>query len=150
MKKKCCKSKLSEDTAQELLVRNGISRTKIKTQILLLLSEKTKPLSANELYEMIGIDTCNISSVFRTLTQFKEKKLITELNLGEDFYRYELVNIENKEHHHHHVRCRTCSDIRLLDQCDLKALEKVVTKLGFKEVEHYLEFTGVCSKCFSK
>lgn len=150
MKDNCCHTKITENKAHELLVENGMSRTKIKTQILMLLSKKARPLSANELYELIGPSTCNISSIFRTLSQFKEKGLINELNLGEDFYRYELSSLDAKDHHHHHVRCRECGDIKHLDKCDLKGLEKFVTKLGFKEIEHYLEFTGICSKCFSK
>jgi len=148
MKTKCCDTHLNENEIKDLLVENGISRTKIKTQIIDLLSKSKKPLSANELYQKIGASSCNISSVFRTLTQFQEKGLIREINLGEDFFRFELINQqENDDHHHHHVRCRDCGDIKFIEQCDLSLFEKVISKLGFKNMEHYLEFTGICSKC---
>lgn len=148
MKGKCCDTHLSEADAQSLLSENGISRTKIKTQILLVLSRSKKPLSATEIYEKIGPKTCDISTVWRGLKQFNEKGLVGEVNLGEGFFRYELRNPQDDHHHHHHhVRCRSCGDIRHLEECDLTAIEKYITKLGYKKLEHSLEFTGLCSKC---
>jgi Fur family transcriptional regulator, ferric uptake regulator len=148
MKTKCCAIHLSEEQAQILLSERGISRTKIKTQILLLLSKSKAPLPASEIYQQLGANNCDISSVWRTLKQFNEKGLTREINLGEDFFRYELKDLtENHDHHHHHVRCRNCGDIKLLDKCDLSVFDKMISKLGFKKMEHYLEFTGICSKC---
>jgi hypothetical protein len=40
-----------------------------------------------------------------------------------------------------------CWDIKQLEECDLTAFEKMFSKLGFKNMEHYMEFTGICSKC---
>jgi Fur family ferric uptake transcriptional regulator len=147
MKHKCCDNHISRNSAKELLTEHGLSKTKTKTEILLCLSNASRPLSASEIHDHIGFDSCNKSTVFRTLGQFKEKGLINEINLGEDFYRYEIVNLENNDHHHHHVRCRDCGDIQYLEKCDLSSFEKMIAKLGFKKTEHYLEFTGICSSC---
>jgi Fur family ferric uptake transcriptional regulator len=147
MKHNCCDTNISEDTAKELLVENGLSRTKVKTKVLLLLSKSEKPLSAKELYKKLGRVKCDISTIFRTLSQFKEKGIVTELNLGEEFFRYEFNNIDGGDHHHHHVRCRDCGDIKYLDECDLSVFEKMISRLGYKDMEHSLEFTGVCSNC---
>lgn len=147
MSESCCDTKISENAAKELLSTHGLSRTKIKTQILLILSKSKKPLSANELFDLIGAKNCNISTIFRSLSQFQEKGLTREINLGEDFSRFELIDLHDHTHHHHHVRCRGCGDIKYLEECDLSAFEKMISKLGFKKMEHYLEFTGICSKC---
>jgi Fur family transcriptional regulator, ferric uptake regulator len=148
MKKDCCDTHLTENQAHLLLSEKGISRTKLKTQILLMLSKNKQPMSATEIYQKIGAKSCDISSVWRTLKQFHEKGLSREINLGEDFFRYELKDLsDDHDHHHHHVRCRDCGGIKNLEQCDLTAFEKMVSKLGFKKMEHYLEFTGICSKC---
>lgn len=148
MKTKCCDTHLSEEEVKRILSEKGISRTLIKTQVLLTLSKTKKPLSASELYQKIGEGNCDISSIWRTLKQFNEKSLIREINLGEDFYRYELKDLhDDHDHHHHHVRCRDCGDIKYLDECDISAFEKVISRLGFKKMEHSLEFTGICSKC---
>lgn len=148
MKKKCCETTLNTDEARELLVHKGLNRTKIKVSILQVLSKSQQPLSVTDIHHQIGDESCDVSTVFRTISQFKEKGIVRELNLGEDFFRYEIVNHDHDHsHHHHHVRCRGCGDIKLIEKCDLSVLEKMISKLGFKNVEHYLEFTGLCSKC---
>lgn len=150
MKTKCCNTHLSEKEVLELLTENGISRTKIKTQILLTLAESKEPLSATAIHQEIGQDNCNISTVWRGLKQFHEKGIVSEVNLGEDFFRYELKSLSKDQHHHHHVRCRNCGAIRHLEECDISEIERKISKLGFKDLEHSLEFTGLCSKCGSK
>lgn len=148
MSKKCCSKHISEDEVKIILSERGISRTKIKTKIIQLLSTSKKPFSASEIHQEIGPKSCNISTVFRALKKFNEKEIVREINLGEDFFRYELINPnEDHSHHHHHVRCRGCGDIKFLDKCDISIFEKSLRKMGFTKMEHYLEFTGICSKC---
>lgn len=147
MKKKCCDNHIDSDKAKELLTTNGLNRTKTKVEILVELSKSQTPLSVSEIHQQLGSD-CDISTVFRTVGQFKEKGLIKELNLGEDFFRYEVTSSDpHHHHHHHHVRCRTCGDIKLIEKCDISIFEKMISKLGYQKMEHYLEFTGVCAKC---
>ncbi len=150
MKNNCCDTHLTEDEIQDLLSGHGISRTKIKTQILLTLSKSKEPLSATAIHQLIGQENCNISTVWRGLKQFHERGIVSEVNLGEDFFRYELKNLGSNEHHHHHVRCRICGVIQHLEECDLSEIERKISKLGFNKLEHSLEFTGLCSKCSRK
>ncbi len=149
MKNKCCENHLTQDKAKELLSQNGLNRTKTKVAILVAVSKSRTPLSATEIHHQLGDETCDISTVFRTLVQFKEKEIIKELNLGEGFFRYEIGNIASN-HHHHHVRCRECGQIKLIEKCDMSVFEKMISKLGYDQIQHYLEFTGVCSKCLKK
>lgn len=147
MKKKCCDNHMDDNKARELLSSNGLNRTKTKVEILVELSKSQTPLSVSEIHQQLGGD-CDISTVFRTVGQFKEKGLIKELNLGEDFFRYEVTSSDpHHHHHHHHVRCRSCGDIKLIEKCDISIFEKMISKLGYQQMEHYLEFTGLCSKC---
>ena len=144
---KCCGAKLSKTTANELLSQHGMNRTKVKTKLLLELSRAEAPMSVAELHSALS-ETCDISTVFRTIAQFKEKEIISETNLGEGFFRYQLISPDqNHNHHHHHVRCRNCGNIKLLAQCDLTVFEKMITQLGFKQMQHHLEFTGICADC---
>lgn len=151
MDKKCCHHPLDEGSAKELLSHKGLNKTKVKIQILIKLSQSEKPLSVPEIHSLLK-ENCDVSTVFRSVTQFKEKHLIHEVNLEEGFSRYELAHDseDNHHHHHHHVRCRKCGDIKNLEKCDLSAFEKAISKLGFKDMEHRLEFTGVCLRCSKK
>ena len=144
---KCCGTQLNEATANTILSKHGMNRTKVKTKLLLELSRATAPISVAELYSTLG-EACDISTVFRTIAQFKEKEIISETNLGEGFFRYQLISTDqNHNHHHHHVRCRNCGNIKLLAQCDLSVFEKMIAHLGFKQMQHHLEFTGICADC---
>jgi Fur family transcriptional regulator, ferric uptake regulator len=147
MDKNCCHSPLSEDLVKDILTKNGLNRTRGKIQILQEISKARKPLSVVEIHSLMK-ESCDLSTVFRTITQFKEKGLVNEVNLDEGFFRYEMAsNEDDHDHHHHHVRCRICGDIQNIEHCDLGPFEKAIAKLGFKDMEHRLEFTGVCSKC---
>lgn len=150
MKKKCCEHhhSIDSDKAKELLTNNGLNRTKIKVSSLVELSKASAPLSVAELHKELGDESCDVSTVFRTIAQFKEKGLVRELNLGEDFFRYEITGQgPHREHHHHFVRCRKCGEIKQIEKCDISIFEKFISKLGYSDMEHYLEFTGICSKC---
>lgn len=149
MHSKCCHSPLSEDDAKDLLGRNGLNRTKGKVQILQEISRSEKPLSVTEIHHRMK-ESCDVSTIFRTITQFKEKHIVQEVNLDEGFFRYEMSAHDKGHDHHHHVRCRVCGDIKNIEKCDLGPFEKAIAKLGFKEMEHRLEFTGVCSRCSKK
>jgi Fur family ferric uptake transcriptional regulator len=145
--KNCCDHKLDQTQAGEVLANFGLNRTKTKISILVVLSHSKAPLSVVEIHKSLK-NKCDISTIFRNMAQFKEKNMIHEVNLGEDFSRFELaLNDRKNEAHHHHVRCRECSTISLIEKCDLDLFEKMISKLGFKEMEHSLEFTGICSKC---
>ncbi|WPU66946.1 Fur family transcriptional regulator [Peredibacter starrii] len=151
MGKNCGHEHLTEAAAKDLLTEKGLNRTKVKIKILQILSESQKPLSVPEIHGKLD-ETCDVSTVFRSITQYKEKHLVHEVNLDEGFFRYELVqdkhdHHDHHHHHHHHVRCRVCGDIQSIEHCDLGPFEKAIAKLGFKDMEHRLEFTGVCSKC---
>lgn len=146
MGNKCCHTPLTEESARNLLSENGINKTKGKIKILQEISQSPTPLSVTEIHSKMQ-DSCDVSTVFRSVSQFKEKNLIREVNLDEGFFRYEMSSLEKGLHHHHHVRCRVCGDIKNIDKCDLALFEKAIAKLGFKEMEHKLEFTGVCSFC---
>lgn len=150
MERHCSHAHLSEEDAKEILGQRGLNRTKAKVGILLELSHSQRPISVQELHEALDHE-CDVSTIFRTISQFKEKNLVQEINLDEGFFRYEL-NVNRKKndhshHHHHHVRCRNCGDIQQIEKCDLSLFEKAISKLGFTSMGHRLEFTGLCSKC---
>lgn len=148
MGSKCCHSSLSEQNIKDLLTEHGLNKTKLKIEILQIISNSKIPISVPEIHGEL-YDKCDISSVFRSISQFKEKKLISEVNLDEGFLRYELTSLK-KNHHHHHILCRQCGEIKNLEECDLDIFEKALSKLGYTHMEHRLEFTGLCSKCSQK
>lgn len=143
----CCNQEISEQECKDLLSQHGINKTKSKVAILLKLSQSQDPLSAQQLHERL--ESCDLSTVFRTLSQFKEKNLVREVNLDEGFLRFQLILDPGQQHahHHHYVRCRQCGKISQIEDCDLSVFEKAISKLGYTQMEHKLEFSGLCSQC---
>jgi Fe2+ or Zn2+ uptake regulation protein len=141
-----CSHTLSKEKVLELLTLNGLNRTKAKIDFLIVLSRASSPLSISEIHQAMGKEV-NISTVFRTVNQLKEKNLISETNLGEGFLRYELSILHENEHHHHHIRCKSCGEIKRLEFCDLSLIEKSLKKFGYIQIEHSLEFLGLCPNC---
>ena len=150
MEKHCCHSTLTEENCREILSQYGIHKTKSKISILMELSQSHEPMSAQQIFEKL--ESCDLSTVFRTLTQFKDKGIISEVNLNEGFLRYELTVDDHQHkhddhHHHHYVICRNCKKIAQIQGCDISIFEKAIASLGFTQMEHRLEFSGLCSKC---
>jgi Fur family ferric uptake transcriptional regulator len=146
MIKKCEHSPLSLESAKKLLTDKGVNKTSTKIRILIEISRSKHPLAVSEIHQQLE-EECNVSTVFRTVSQFKDKGIIEEVNLDEGFLRYELNHRHQGHHHHHHVRCRECGNILNIENCDLSSFNSVIAKMGFTNIEHRLEFTGLCSKC---
>jgi Fur family ferric uptake transcriptional regulator len=146
MTKRCKHSPLSDESAKKILSERGINKTSTKVKILIEISRSKHPLAVAEIYHSLR-EECNVSTVFRAIAQFKEKNIVEEVNLDEGFFRYELNHRHQGHHHHHHVRCRECGDIQSIENCDLNTFTKAILQMGFREVEHRLEFIGLCSDC---
>lgn len=146
MIKKCEHSPLTIESAKKLLTDKGVNKTASKVSILLEISRAKHPLAVTEIHQKLK-EECNVSTVFRAVSQFKEKGIVEEVNLDEGFLRYELNHRHHGHHHHHHVRCRQCGDIQTIENCDLSSFTTAIARMGFTETEHRLEFTGLCSKC---
>jgi len=146
MKKKCSHLPLSDQEINQLLEMANLKKTPLKKEILKILSESKNPMAVSDIRKKLKLP-CNPSTIFRSITQFKEKLLLKECHLGEEFFRYELIDSKDHSHHHHHVRCRDCGIISRLDLCGLEKFEKSIRKMGFKGITHSLEFSGICAKC---
>jgi len=127
----------------------GLKLTPTREAILRCLIGRHELLSIEEVIaeirskKFLGSDDSDYTTVYRCLLKFEESGLAVSTNLGDGVTRYELKS----EHHHHHVVCKICKDVKPIDQCGLNAIESWVKKMGYKDVNHRLEFFGVCRRC---
>jgi Fur family ferric uptake transcriptional regulator len=130
----------------ELLRTSGLKTTGPRRAILRLLEKKHGPFTIEEIRKFLSRETpCDLVTVYRCLSQFEKQSLVRRCDFGDGVARYEL---HQDDGHHHHVICRKCSKVRNFDDdCLIEALEKVVKKMGYKDVTHSLEFFGVCGSC---
>ena len=132
----------------EELRRYQLRVTEARIAILQVLVEKHGPFTVEEIYKQITKKTCDLATIYRSLSSLEKTGLIRRCEFGDGTARYELSEHEN--HHHHHLICRYCKKFEVLDDCELQEIDRVAKKRGYEEISHSLEFFGICPACQEK
>lgn len=118
--------------------------TSPRLEILRILKSNHIPLTISEIHDKLSSKKIDLATVYRTLKLFSELKIVNEIDFKDEFKRYELVY---DRHHHHHIVCRKCKSVENVETCILDELEKLLSKKGYKDITHSLEFFGICKNC---
>lgn len=132
----------------EGLKKSRLKVTEARLSVLRALLGNHGPFSAEDLHHLLTQKSCDLATIYRTLTSLEKAGLINRCEFGDGTARYELLH--GASHHHHHVICRGCKKVEVLDDCELEDIDQFATKRGFKNVTHSLEFFGVCPSCAKK
>ena len=146
MKKTKIKNKYDNDTEEFRLILNSHSQkiTKPRLEILKILKSNHKPLTISEISGKLIDDSIDLATVYRTMNLFKELNIVSLIDFKDEFKRYELIY---DRHHHHHIVCRNCKKVENVETCILDNIEKFLSKKGYSEITHSLEFFGICGEC---
>jgi Fur family ferric uptake transcriptional regulator len=86
------------------------------------------------------------ASVYRTLEQLEELKLVHRLEMGRGMASYE--RIEPSGEHHHHVVCKSCGRVEPFEDPGLeRAIGRLEDRVGFEVSEHEVVLRGRCPRC---
>jgi Fur family transcriptional regulator, ferric uptake regulator len=86
------------------------------------------------------------ASVYRTLEQLEELKLVQRLEMGRGMASYE--RIEPSGEHHHHVVCENCGRVEPFEDPGLeRAIGRLEDRVGFEVSEHEVVLRGRCPRC---
>ncbi|MBI5072348.1 transcriptional repressor [Candidatus Woesearchaeota archaeon] len=86
----------------------------------------------------------NLSTLYRTLTEFKKADIVEELHLEEEHHHYEIKQAEQ----HQHFVCEKCGAITEFDLPAEQKIEKELAKVhGFKIKTIKMIASGLCKKC---
>jgi Fur family ferric uptake transcriptional regulator len=143
-KKSVAKEKLSE--LLEGMRRAQLRVTEPRKAILQILLGDHGPFTAEEIFQQIPKRVCDLATIYRSLNSLEEVGFVRRCEFGDGSARYEMGELKD-EHHHHHVICRKCKRIEVLDDCELKEIDRFAKKLGYSGISHSLEFFGFCPKC---
>ncbi len=140
--------RMNLERALKILSDSGLRITNSRRSILKTLLKMKGPFSAYDLLEALPGRGKNFDlvTVYRNLHALENAGLVCRADFSDDMCRY-LVSEPGHDHHHHHIVCRSCKKIEPVDFCILDAQEKILGKLGFKDIHHRLEFSGVCAAC---
>lgn len=144
---------MSEDckqTLSELVDRcrtGGMRRTQALESVLRLLLESDHPLTAGVIAESPGLKGhCDPATVYRLLLRLEEHGILRRLGLRDRAAHY---TIRHSHTHDDYIVCTRCGSIEELEMdCPVEALEaEIAKKSGFTQLDHELEFFGVCPSC---
>jgi Fur family ferric uptake transcriptional regulator len=125
----------------------GLRRTHALQTILRLLVTTQKPLTTSEIVESEEMaESCDLATVYRLLTRLKAKGIVRRLGLHERSAHFAL-RVPNS--HDDYLICTECGTIEQLEmECPVEPLEaEVARQSGFRNLDHELEFFGVCPDC---
>lgn len=109
-----------------------------------LKSTKAHP-SAETIYENLKTTypTMSLATVYKTLRTLIGLKLVQELNVGEDNFRFDACTQA-----HPHIICTKCNSVDDIDNVDFSFINEIAEKNCNYEIDsHKLYFYGICPNC---
>jgi len=143
-------NKVIYDVEEKLKSREYKLTSRREHILRVLLENKDKHLSAEEVYNLVKIKAPDVglATVYRTLELFCEFDIIHSMDFGDGRKRYEFGDGEAEGHHHHHLICLRCGVILEVEEDLLEDLEtRVKRDMDFEVHNHQLKIFGHCRNC---
>ncbi len=138
---------LTVDEALTRLQSSSYRLTRPRRALLDAILKFAKPFSVPDLEKRLkGKNGCDPVTIYRTLPIFAELGLLEKCDFSDEMTYYE-VRHGLEGHHHHHVVCTKCSKVEPLEFCLVDGQEQQLKRLGYKNLKHRLEFSGICPTC---
>jgi Fur family ferric uptake transcriptional regulator len=141
-------SKTRFEECVRLVKGAGLRLTDPRSEVLKALSKTEKPLSTDELFDLVVSKSVDKVTVYRNLLTLEDTGVLRRQDFGDGIRRYEIANAS---HHHHYVVCRGCGVAEPFDDCSfIESTKKHLEKKGFRDVQHTLGVTALCKACSAK
>ena len=129
---------------EELLEKHGVKATPNRVLVARALADAGRPLSMMELESLL--ETIDKSSIFRTLTVFKDAHLVHALEDTGDGVRYELCHAtgSHDDDIHVHFHCTVCHKTYCLHDVPIPP---VSVPEGYQAQSSSYLIHGICPDC---
>lgn len=142
-------AKIKTEPVQEALpYPQGIKWTRQRKAVYAVLWNAAEPLSAVQIYNRVDKTDMKamyaVSTIYRILTAFEEKGLVTRTTwMGDGTVVYEL----NRGEHTHYAVCLECHKRVALPGCPFAHVHLEEEPGDFTVTGHKLELYGYCKEC---
>lgn len=136
------------EKVRQKLKEHGVKMTDQRKELLRILDEAHRPMTAEEIFLLMKETTPDIclATIYRNMDLLVSKEVVRQMQLSGKRREYELVG----EAHHHYLICLGCNKAIKLEDCPLHHYEeKVVANTDFTITEHRLSMYGYCPQCKS-
>ena len=126
----------------------GYQRGGARLAVIELLARQDCAMTAIEIDDRLRATDQAIgrASVYRTLEQLEELKLVQRLEMGRGMASYE--RIEPSGEHHHHVVCENCGRVEPFEDRGLeRAIGRLEDRVGSEVSDHEVVLRGRCPRC---
>lgn len=138
---------MNNNEIKEELNKKGIKNTRAKSLLLEILKKSKSPKDVSSLHkECSEITTVNLATIYRTLRQFYEKKIVQEFLDSDGLARYEYIYQGSKSHPH--FQCEKCHKLFCLGELhfdDALYFSNMAKQHKISSINIVL--TGVCEEC---
>ena len=147
MSERSCENRFSLAELVDRCRERGMRRTQAMESVLKVLLEADCPLTAGEIVESPELKgQCDPATVYRLLLRLEDHGILRKLGLRD---RAAHFTVRHAHTHDDYIICTQCGTIEELDMdCPVEALEAdIAQRSGFSQLDHELEFFGICPKC---
>jgi Fe2+ or Zn2+ uptake regulation protein len=138
---------MNKEQTIELKKKLNVERlTPQRVLLFKLIQQNPGHLHVEELYNLARKKdaTINLSTVYRTLHEFKKAGVVHELHLEEEHHHYE----SGEKAAHHHLICGKCGAVVDFVWDKITAMKKEIAKKYGYSISHVrLQAAGLCQKC---
>lgn len=135
----------------DILMHGEVRPTANRIVVAQLLSASSRPLSLSELEDMS--DTLDKSTVFRTLSLFRDHHIVHVIDDGSACPRYELCQCpdhDEKDDRHVHFYCEQCHKSFCLHDIHTPLAEALSLPLGYQAKSVNFVINGLCPECSAR
>src|SRR3954471_21326652 len=132
------------ELATSKLKAAGLRITQPRLAILAALSNRAQPTSIEQLHEDVGIDNCDLVTVYRCMAAFEDIGLVRRAFFHNGTALYE-INLGQPTRYH--VVCKSTNRVEELDAVTAEELRRTIETVqeklrsrGYAEVGHIVEF----------
>lgn len=126
----------------------GYRRGGARMAVVELLDRQDCALSALEIEDRLRDERRAVgrASIYRTLEQLAELRLVQRLEVGQGTARYEPVQPSGD--HHHHMVCDRCGTVVPFEDSGLEqSITRLSARVKFDVAEHDVVLHGACEAC---
>ena len=139
--------KLTANKIAGILREQGYKLTPQRHAVLKVIASTHDHLTPEAIFEKVHEENPDIGlvTIYRTLDLLSELDLVCRLHGAGNCRSYMM---RRPTEHHHHLVCSGCGKVVDFSGCELKELEKRLTReTGFDIKGHLLELSGLCPGC---
>lgn len=132
------------EEAQNRIRSAGMRVTRPRVALIAALFKQAGPVSIERLHQEVGMDACDLVTIYRCLSAFEELGLVRRSYQHNGTCLYEQTLHATRRYH---IVCKTCGHTDPVDFALAGNVEQKLQERGYAQVSHVVEFFGLCPAC---